>query len=84
VPVWQKLKLQLIKNVNEPNSKTFDVPTGDWGPLWLIHTHKGQREGDGRSWLVRFPAKAEGANGWIRLRVKFERPLPELDNWARQ
>jgi hypothetical protein len=81
--VQQKFELRLIKNVNEPNSPTFPVSTGDWGPLWLIHKYQGERsKADAKVWLVEFPVGAPGANGSIRLKLKFDRALPELDKWA--
>lgn len=82
-PVQQKLELRLIKNANEANSATFSVNTGDWGPLWLIVKHNGERDkADPKTWLVEFKVGAPGASGAIRLKLKFERPLPELDKWG--
>jgi hypothetical protein len=82
-PVQQKIEVRLIKNVNEPNSPTFAISTGDWGPLWLIHKYQGERsKADAKVWQVEFPVGAPGATGAIRLKLKFERPLPELDRWA--
>jgi len=82
-PVQQKLELRLFKNGGDPSSPNFSISTGEWGPLWLIHKYKGEREkGDPKTWLVEFPVGAPGASGSIRLKLKFERPLPELDKWA--
>jgi hypothetical protein len=82
-PVQQKLELRLFKNIGDPNSPTSSTSTGEWGPLWLIHKYKGERDKtDPKTWLVEFPVGAAGANGFIRLKLKFERPLPELDKWA--
>ena len=82
VPVQQKLELRLIKNVNEANSQTFSIATSEWGPIWLLHRYKGERDkADPKTWLVEFPVGAPGAKGTIRLKLKFERPLPELDKW---
>jgi len=83
VPVQQKFELRQIKNVNTPDSPTAKViQTGDWGPLELLHKYKGERDkADPKTWLVRIPVTAPGAKGWIRLKLKFEGALPELDKW---
>jgi hypothetical protein len=81
-PLQQKLELRLIRNGNDPASPTFPaVVTGDWGPLELIHKFKGERDKDHKTWLVKFPVGAPGAKGLIRLKLKFENELPELDKW---
>lgn len=82
-PVQQKLELRLYKNINAEDAKSppFSIGTGDWGPIWLIHKYKGERQADGKTWLVEFPVGAPGASGTIRLKIKFERVLPELDKW---
>jgi hypothetical protein len=84
VPVQQKVELRLIKNVNEASSSasSFPINTAAWGPVWLVHRYKGERDkADPKSWLVEFPVGAPDAKGSIRLKLKFERPLPELDKW---
>ena len=76
-PVSQKLELKMIKNVNEASSPTFSIETSEWGPLWLIHKYKGERDkSDPKTWLVEFPAGAPGAVGKIRLRIKFASESP--------
>jgi len=81
-PVQLKLELRLLKNVNQTDSPTFPIPTGDWGPLWLIQKYKGEpQKGDPKTWLVEFPVGAPGAAGTVRLKLKFERALPEPDKW---
>ena len=84
VPIQQKLEFRLIKNVGDANSPTHAISTGEWGPLWLIHKHHGERDKtDPRmcTWSVEFPADAPGAAGAVRVKLKFERPLPDLENW---
>jgi hypothetical protein len=81
-PVQQKLELRLFKNIGDPGSPTFSITTGEWGPVWLIHRYKGERDKAAPvNWLVEIPMTAPGASGYIRLKLKFERPLPELDKW---
>jgi hypothetical protein len=80
----QKLELRLIKNNNETNSATFPISTGEWGPILLIHKYNGEPEkGDLKTWLVEVRVTAPGASGVVRLKLKFDRPLPELDKWAK-
>jgi hypothetical protein len=82
-PVQQKLELRLYKNIGDTGSPPFTINTGEWVPVWLIHKYKGEREkANPAIWLVEFPVGAPGASGSIRLKLKFDRPLPELDKWA--
>jgi len=82
-PVQQKLELRLFRNSGDPASPTFSITTGEWGPIWLIHKYKGEREkGDGKTWVVEVPVSAPGASGSVRLKLKFERSLPDLDKWS--
>jgi hypothetical protein len=82
-PVQQKLELRLFHNIGEQNSQPFSIATGEWGPLWLIHKYKGERDkADPKTWIVEVPMTAPGATGSVRLKIKFERPLPELDKWS--
>jgi hypothetical protein len=81
-PVQQKLELRLFRNIGD-TSAPFSITTGEWGPLWLIHKYKGERDKtEGKSWLVEIPMEAPGASGKVRLILKFERALPELDKWG--
>jgi IcmF-related N-terminal domain len=82
-PVQQKLELRVYKNIGAENAQPFTIATGEWGPLWLIHKYKGERDkAEGKSWLVEIPMEAPGASGKVRLILKFERALPELDKWG--
>jgi hypothetical protein len=81
-PVQQKLELRLFKNIGVPSDGTFSITTGEWGPLWLIHKYKGERDKSGNTWVVEIPMNAPGASGVVRLKLKFERALPELDKWS--
>jgi hypothetical protein len=82
-PVQQKLELRLFKNIGAENAQPFSIATGEWGPLWLIHKYKGERDkADPKTWVVEVPMTAPGSSGSVRLKIKFERPLPELDKWS--
>jgi hypothetical protein len=79
VPVDQKLELMLRQN---EGAQTFTNGTAEWGPLWLIHQYKGQRDKlDPQTWLVEMPVWVPNAVGSVRLKLKFEGVLPELDKW---
>jgi hypothetical protein len=83
-PVAPKLELTLIKNVNDPTAAKFPIATGQWGPLWLIQKHKGELDKSDpqkKTWLVEFPVGAPEATGSVRLKLKFERALPDLEKW---
>src|SRR5205085_7476741 len=83
--VNQRIELQLIKNVNANDLTTFTNSIGNWAPLWLLHKYQGQREKpNGKIWHVEFPVGAPGANGLLRLKLEFDRGLPELDNWPKR
>jgi hypothetical protein len=85
-PVQQKLELRIFRNINsadkDKESQPFSITTGEWGPIWLIHKYKGEREKGGNTWVVEVPMSAPGASGMVRLKLKFERALPELDKWS--
>jgi hypothetical protein len=84
-PVAQKLELRLSRNINDPGTPTYSITTAEWGSLELIHKYKGERDkADPKTWLVKVPMAAPGAKGLIRLKLKFENPLPELDKWPVQ
>lgn len=86
-PVQQKLELRLIENVGVTGSAIFSIPTGEWGALWLIQQYKGERDKTDpgqKTWLVEFPVGAPGATGSLRLKLKFERALPDWDKWPAQ
>ena len=84
-PVQHPIELRLIRNANDPKSPVFPVKTEGWGPVWLIHKYKGERDKmDPKLWRVEFPAKDLGAASWVRLKLKFDGVLPELDKWPLQ
>jgi hypothetical protein len=79
--------LRLIENVGVTGSAIFSIPTGEWGALWLIQQYKGERDKTDpsqKTWLVEFPVGAPGATGSLRLKLKFERALPDWDKWPAQ
>jgi hypothetical protein len=82
VPVQQKIELRLFKNANDPASPVYPITTGPWGPVSLLLNYKSERDkADPKTWLVEIPLKAPVSGGFLRLKIKFEHPLPELDSW---
>jgi hypothetical protein len=81
-PVQQKIELLVYKNIGAPAAGSCSITTGEWGPLWLIHKYNGERDKTGNTWVVEVPISDLGASGKVRLKLKFERPLPELDKWS--
>jgi hypothetical protein len=81
--IRQKLELLLIREIHSPKPETFPtLGTEEWGPLEWIHKYKGEKEKTNpQIWLVKLPISAPGTKGWIRLKLKFERALPDLDKW---
>lgn len=84
--VQQHLELRLIQNANDPGSKTLPIPTSDWGPLELLHKYSAERDKtDPRTWWLTVPAgmTANGTKASLRLKLRFESMLPELDKWPK-
>jgi len=82
ISVQQKVQLLLMRRDDDPKGPKFTNSTPEWGPIWLIHQYKGERDKkDPASWAVEFPPGDSNANGVIRLKLKFDHPLPDLDQW---
>jgi hypothetical protein len=80
--VARKIELRLSRNINDPNSPTSSITTGEWGALELLHKYNGEKDkADPKTWLVKVPMTAPGAKGSIRLKLKFDNALPEIDKW---
>ena len=59
--------------------------TDDWGPLALVLKSGGiQDKADPRSWLIDWPVKDDKYKGDVRIKLTFERPLPDLKTWPTQ
>jgi hypothetical protein len=85
VPLAQKLELRFSRNINDPASPTYSITTAEWGALELLHKYNGDKDKvDPRTWVVKLPMAAPGAKGSIRLKLRFENSLPELDKWPVQ
>jgi len=79
----QKLTLQLINNANanDKDLKTSAYDAGEWGAIALLHKSREPQKLDATTWSVAWPLKAADGVGAIRLKLKFERQFPELENW---
>jgi len=85
VPVDKKVEFRIYKSINAPNEPTITNSTKEWGPLWLIHRHGGERDkADPRNWQVEVPVEELGPAARLRLKIRFDRVLPERDKWPAQ
>jgi hypothetical protein len=81
--VDQRLTLQLVQNANaDPKDmKTSDYPLGEWGAIALLHKSNNPQKIDPTTWAVNWPVRPADGTGLIRLKLKFDRPFPELESW---
>ena len=79
--VDQRLTLQLVQNANQTDSKTSAYEVGDWGAIALLHKASSTQRIDPTTWTVNWPLRVTDGAGFIRLKLKFDRPFPELENW---
>jgi hypothetical protein len=78
--------------LNKPcNFQLYQRPDGDpgqtinqndWGPVWLAAKFGKPQEGDFTTWIV--ARKIEGGNGGVlRLKLKFDEPLMDPEQWPK-
>jgi hypothetical protein len=85
VPVDAPLALELSSPDNSLKVTAEVQKTPDWGALWLVLKAGGKPDKtDPRVWLVDWPVKDPGYKGDVRLKLQFDRPLPELKSWPAQ
>ncbi|MCX6908187.1 MAG: hypothetical protein NTY01_09105 [Verrucomicrobia bacterium] len=62
-----------------------DSQLPNWALLRLLMAGKDavQRDAQGRTWRVKLPVPAAGSKQQLSLRLEFDRPLPELEQWAK-
>lgn len=85
--VDQKIELVLTRNAGGSGLPTLSIATGEWGTLEWIHKFKGEKDKadpTGKTWLVRVPPGGQISNGVVRLKLKFETVLPDVDKWPTQ
>jgi hypothetical protein len=82
VAVDAPLTLTLSDQLETPVNRARQT-TSPWGSLWLALRLKGQPEpGDPRTWRVDWPVAEPRFKGAVRLKLHFERPLPDPKTWA--
>ncbi len=80
--VEQRLIVQLIQNVGATDPKTSAYDLGEWGAIAMLHRSKNPPvKAEPTTWTVNLALKPEDGQGSIRLKLKFDRPFPELENW---
>jgi hypothetical protein len=62
-----------------------DTSLPPWALLRLLMANKEtvQREAQGRTWRVKLPVPTASSKHQLNLRLEFDRPLPELEQWAK-
>ncbi len=81
-PAQQAFDLILYKFDETTDKQTYKGEP--WGPLWLICKFKGvPQKGDMTTWLVDWPIESSLSTGAIRLKLKFDRPVPGWDTWPK-
>lgn len=76
------LSLDASDQLEPPVNKTH-LATGAWGPLWLVLKSNARPDpADPRAWLVDWPLADAKFKGAVRVKLQFERPLPDPKNWA--
>ena len=81
VPLRATLAFQLSQREETGIYKTIPTPPWKaWGPLHLIAKGAGRLQPDG-SWLAAMPLGDERYSGKLRVRLKFDQPVPDTDHW---
>jgi GTP-binding protein EngB required for normal cell division len=85
VDVDKAFTVQLFQLDSDKTAKETLTETAPWGPLALIAKYQGtpEKEGDGKTWIVLRPVPGVDGN-FIRLRLVFDDPLPDLKHWPAQ
>jgi IcmF-related N-terminal domain len=75
---------QLYQRDSDPKPEEVVAETDQWGPLALVaknDSHPAQA-GDYSAWIVNQPVP--GVGGFLRLKLKFDKPLVSLDVWPKE
>jgi hypothetical protein len=71
-----------MSDQNEPPVKKAQQETAPWGPVWLVLKARSKPDPtDPRAWLVDWPLADANYKGEVRLKLQFDRPLPDVRNW---
>jgi hypothetical protein len=77
----QEIALEMTDQ-SEPPVKKAHQATGPWGPVWLVlKMNSRQDPANPRAWLVDWPVADSNFKGDIRLKLQFEKPLPDVKAW---
>ena len=85
VDVDKAFTLQLFQLDTDKSPKETLQENAPWGPLAIIAKYHGtpEKEGDGKTWIVLRPVPGVDGN-FIKLRLVFDDPLPDLKHWPAQ
>ena len=76
----EELTIKLIQRAEVSDSAISPYSLGKWGALALL-LQTNVPTGDREIWTVHLPLKEKDGRGAIPLKLKFERPLPKLEDW---
>ena len=77
IPMDAPIELNLTDQLEPPVNKVRQI-TGAWGPLWLVLTMNARQDpADALAWLVDWPVTDSKFPGALRLKLRFERKLPD-------
>jgi IcmF-related N-terminal domain len=85
VDVDKTFTVQLFQLAEDKSPAEFYETPAPWGPLALLVKYHGtpEKEGDGKTWIVRRPVDGSAGN-FITLRLVFDEPLPDAKHWPSQ
>ena len=84
VNVTQGCSFQLFQRDSDQQPGETVAEQGEWGPLALIAKYDSRpaQEGDYTTWIVKRPVS--GGSGDLRIRLKFDEPLVNLEHWPKE
>jgi len=88
MPVDAALQILCCKdvlNINaQPGAAREIISVGDWGLIRLLQTYQATQSADG-IWHFQIPlADDSGHSGFLDFEIKFDSPLPKLEDWPKK
>lgn len=89
VKVSESVALGFGRQREQQSADAFSLNTGEWGALELVLKYKGARSAiNPLEWSVAWPFDKSDVNpeckGAVRLKLQFERELPNIEGWPKQ
>lgn len=87
IPVSKSCKFQLFQLADDKDPAQTLPDLGEWSPLQLVLKYGGkpEREGVLNTWVVqrKFKTAGEERDAVLGLKLVFDEPLPDLNNWPK-